>query len=78
VDSTLLGFLNPLALPFSTEFRLKLRNGSQHVKQQTARGIAGIDALVEHMQVDLFPDEDLGDLAQMPGRAGQPIQAGDH
>jgi len=48
------------------------------VKQQTASGIAGIDALVEYMQVDPFPGQDLGDLTQMPGRAGQPIQAGDH
>jgi hypothetical protein len=73
-----LGFLNPLALPFSPELRLKLRNGSQHVKQQTASGIAGIDTLIEHMQVDPFPGQHLGDLTQMPGRAGQPIQAGDH
>jgi hypothetical protein len=73
-----LGFLNPLALPFRSQFRLKLRNGSQHMKQQTARSITGIDALVEHLHVDPFPAQEFGDLAQMPGRAGQSIQAGDH
>jgi hypothetical protein len=62
-------FLDPLALPLGTELGLKLRNRSQHVEQQTTRGITRIDALVEDVQVDLFPREDLRDLTQMPCRA---------
>ena len=51
----LLCCLNPLALPLSTSLRLKLCHRSQHVKEPTASRIAGIDALVEHMQVAPFP-----------------------
>jgi hypothetical protein len=63
-------FLNPLALPLGTELGLKLRNRSEHVKEQPAGRIAGIDTLVQHDQVDPFPGKDLSNLTQMPGGAG--------
>jgi hypothetical protein len=69
-------FLNPLTLPLGTELCLTLRNRSEHVKQSPASRIAGIDTLVQHDQVNPFPGQDLGNLTQMPGRAGSPLQAG--
>jgi hypothetical protein len=34
--------------------------------------------LIEHLQVHAFALQDLGDLAQVQGGAGQPIQAREH
>jgi len=38
------GFVNPIHLPFSSELRLELGNGPEHIEQQASRGIARIEA----------------------------------
>src|ERR1700752_3508590 len=69
--ATLFGFLNAIHLPFGAYFGLKLSNRAEHVKQQTTGGIAGIDVLIEHLEVDPLAGKFLGDLTQMPGRTCQ-------
>jgi hypothetical protein len=56
-------------LPFSADFGLELANGPQHVEQQAARGIAGVDALIEHLEIDFLPLEFLGNLAKVQSGA---------
>jgi hypothetical protein len=65
-------------LSLGTEFRFELPNGAEHMKQQTPGGIAGIDVLIEDVQVDALALEFLGKLAQMPGGACQAVEARHH
>jgi hypothetical protein len=69
VYATLFGFLNAIHLPFGAYFGLKLSNRAEHVKQETTGGIAGIDVLIEDVQVDLLARQGLRNLTEMPRRA---------
>ena len=71
-------FLNAIHLPLGAYFGFKLRNGTEHVEQQTACRVAGVNVLIEHLEVHSFPCQCIGNVAQMEGGAGQPIQAGYH
>jgi hypothetical protein len=47
------------------------------MEQQPSGRITRIDLLVEDVEAHLLAFKRLGDLTQMPGRACQPVQAGD-
>jgi len=72
------GLRDPIHLPFGPELCLKLRNGPQHMEQQASRGIARIDMLIAHLQVHLLVGHGLGNLAQMQGGTGEPVEARHH
>jgi hypothetical protein len=72
------GLPNPIHLPLGPEFGFELRNGAQHMEQQASRGIAGVDMLIEDLEMDLLAVECRSDLAQMQGGAGEPIEARHH
>ena len=74
VYAALFSLLNPIHLPLGPDFCFKLPNRAEHVKQQATRGIAGINVLIEHLEIDLFAFKFVGDLTQMQGRTRQPIQ----
>jgi hypothetical protein len=65
-------------MSFGTYFRLKLRNGAQHMEQQASGRIPRVEVLIEHLKVDLLTCEFLRDLTQMQGGSCQPIQARHH
>ena len=67
VHPTFSGLPNPIHLPLRPEFRLELGNGPKHVEQQTARGIAGVDMLIKHLELDLLAVEFGRDLTEMEG-----------
>lgn len=50
VHPTRFGFGDPIHLPFGPELRLKLGDGSQHMEQQAACGIARVDVLIEDFE----------------------------
>jgi hypothetical protein len=50
----------------------------KHVEEQTACRIAGVDVLIERVQVNPFACKYIGNMAQMEGGAGQSVQAGHH
>lgn len=60
-----LGELNAVHLALGRELRLKLGNGAQHMEEQPARRVAGVDLLVEHLEVDALAPELLSDLAEV-------------
>ncbi len=47
-----LGELDAVHLALGAELRLKLCDGAQHVEEQPARRVVGVDLLVEHLEVD--------------------------
>ena len=51
----LFGLLDAIHLPFCPDLCLKLRNGPEHVKEQAPGCIAGIDVLVQYLEVNLGP-----------------------
>jgi hypothetical protein len=53
-------------LPLGTYLRFIPVNRSEHVAQQAASGIAGIDVLIEHLEVDPFTGKFLGNF--MPSK----------
>lgn len=75
-DAPFFGLLDSIYLPLSAYFRFELADRAEHIEQQTARRIVRIDALIEDLEIDLFSGKLFRDLAQMQGRASQPIQAG--
>jgi hypothetical protein len=48
------------------------------MEQQAACGIAGVDVLIEDVQMDLLAGQGLGNLAQMEGGASEPVEARHH
>lgn len=66
-NALLFGFLNPIHLPLGAYFRFELADGAEHIKQQAASCITGIDALIEDLEVDLLAVKLIGDLSQMQG-----------
>jgi len=40
------GFLNTFHLSFCPDFRFELSDSAEHIKQQAARSVSGIDALI--------------------------------
>ena len=62
VDALFLGFPNPIHLALSPDLCLKLCYRPQHAKQQAASSIAGVDMLVEDVEVNLLA----GQLALPP------------
>lgn len=54
----------------------ELAHRGEHVEQQPPAGAAGVDALVEHDQLDLALAE-LGDVDEVPHRAADPVQPRD-
>ena len=57
--------LNALALPLRTELRLELSNGAQHMEQEPAGRITGVEVLIQHLQMDAFALQVLRDLAEV-------------
>jgi hypothetical protein len=78
VHPTFSGLPNPIHLSLRPELRLELGNGPEHVEQQASRRRARLHLLIEDLQVDLLPLEYGRDLAEMQGRAGEPIQTRHH
>jgi hypothetical protein len=60
---TRFGFGNAVQLPLGTDVRLELPDGAKHVAQQATGGIAGVDVLIEDMQIDMLTFEQVGHLA---------------
>jgi len=75
---TRFSFGHAVQLPLGTDVRLALPDGAQHVAQQATGGIAGVDVVIEDMQIDMFAFEHAGHLAQVPSRPGEAVQTGDH
>jgi hypothetical protein len=65
-------------LSLGTDFSFKLSNGAEHVEEQSAGGVAGIDVLVKHLQVNSLTLQLLSNLTQMQGGAGQSVKSRDH
>ena len=72
------GLLDPIHLALRPQLGLEWRKGAEHIEEQPSGRIACIDVLVEDLQVHVLARERLGHLAQMQGRAGQPIEARHH
>jgi len=61
------GFLNPIHLSLGAYLGFELGNGAQHIKEEAAGRISGVDVLIEHVEMHLLLGQGLGDLAQMQG-----------
>jgi hypothetical protein len=72
-DPSCFGILDAIALPFGTDLCLKLGNRPEHSEKQPSGRVRGADLLIEHLQIDAFALQGLGDLAQVQGGAGKPI-----
>ncbi len=70
--------LNAIHVSYCPQRCLKWCNHAQHVEQQSACGIAGVNLLIKHVEVHTFALERLSQLAQMQCRARQLIQTRDH
>ena len=71
-------FADAVGLALGAELGFELRNSAEHIEQQASRGVARVDVLVDHLQVDAFPAELLGNPTQVKGRPSQAIQAHHH
>ncbi len=65
--AALFGLLDTVHLALGPNFGLELADSTQHVEQEAARGVARVDALVQHLKVHALFFEALSDLAQMQG-----------
>jgi hypothetical protein len=52
-------------LPLGAYLGFKLADSAEHVEQQAACRIAGVEVLIEHLEVHPFTCKFIGNLAQM-------------
>jgi len=55
--------MDAVHLPFRTNLRLKLGDSAQHIEQQASRGVAGVDVLVQHLQIEALAFQLIRNLA---------------
>jgi hypothetical protein len=56
---------------------LELSDRSQYLEEHSADGGGGVDALVEHHQVDLAGLQQVGQLEEVFQRSAEPVEFGD-
>lgn len=67
-----LGELDAIHLALGPQLRLELSDGPEHVEEQPAGRVVGVDLLVEHLKVDTLAPQLLGDLAEVQRRIVDP------
>ena len=72
------GFLNPIHLSLGAYLGFELGNSAQHIKEEAAGRISGVDVLIEHLEAHVLAFEIIGNLTQMQGGTRQTIQTRHH